>query len=308
MDHLPVLYREALEALCIKKDGVYLDCTYGRGGHASGILELLGPHGRLIAFDRDPTAVLAAAELATQDSRFRIVHTAFSHLKIVLDELKIERVSGVLMDLGVSSPQLDDAARGFSFQSDGPLDMRMDPTSGLSACHWLAKANADEIAHVLWAFGEERFSRRIARAIVEARGEAPLETTAQLARLVSAAQPKKDYHKHPATRTFQAIRLFINGELSEVAKGIQAAVERTEAGGRLVVISFHSLEDRLVKHAFRDASRPPKGDPRMPLPESVEKPRLSIISKAVKPSAFELNKNPRARSAVLRVAERTLAA
>jgi 16S rRNA (cytosine1402-N4)-methyltransferase len=308
MDHLPVLYREALEALCIKKDGVYLDCTYGRGGHASGILELLGPHGKLIAFDRDPTAVLAAAELATQDSRFRIVHTAFSHLKIVLDELKIERVSGVLMDLGVSSPQLDDAARGFSFQSDGPLDMRMDPTSGLSACHWLAKANADEIAHVLWAFGEERFSRRIARAIVEARGEAPLETTAQLARLVSAAQPKKDYHKHPATRTFQAIRLFINGELSEVAKGIQAAVERTEAGGRLVVISFHSLEDRLVKHAFRDASRPPKGDPRMPLPESVEKPRLSIISKAVKPSAFELNKNPRARSAVLRVAERTLAA
>ena len=251
---------------------------------------------------------MAAAELATQDSRFRIVHTAFSHLKIVLDELKIERVSGVLMDLGVSSPQLDDAARGFSFQSDGPLDMRMDPTSGLSACHWLAKANADEIAHVLWAFGEERFSRRIARAIVEARGEAPLETTAQLARLVSAAQPKKDYHKHPATRTFQAIRLFINGELSEVAKGIQAAVERTEAGGRLVVISFHSLEDRLVKHAFRDASRPPKGDPRMPLPESVEKPRLSIISKAVKPSAFELNKNPRARSAVLRVAERTLAA
>ncbi|MDB4020818.1 16S rRNA (cytosine(1402)-N(4))-methyltransferase RsmH [Litorivicinus sp.] len=308
MDHLPVLYREALEALCIKKDGVYLDCTYGRGGHASGILELLGPHGRLIAFDRDPTAVLAAAELATQDSRFRIVHTAFSHLKIVLDELKIERVSGVLMDLGVSSPQLDDAARGFSFQSDGPLDMRMDPTSGLSACHWLAKANADEIAHVLWAFGEERFSRRIARAIVEARGEAPLETTAQLSRLVSAAQPKKDYHKHPATRTFQAIRLFINGELSEVEKGIQAAVERTEAGGRLVVISFHSLEDRLVKHAFRDASRPPKGDPRMPLPESVEKPRLSIISKAVKPSAFELNKNPRARSAVLRVAERTLAA
>lgn len=308
MDHLPVLYREALEALCIKKDGVYLDCTYGRGGHASGILELLGPHGKLIAFDRDPTAVLAAAELATQDSRFRIVHTAFSHLKIVLDELKIERVSGVLMDLGVSSPQLDDAARGFSFQSDGPLDMRMDPTSGLSACHWLAKANADEIAHVLWAFGEERFSRRIARAIVEARDEAPLETTAQLARLVSAAQPKKDYHKHPATRTFQAIRLFINGELSEVEKGIQAAVERTEAGGRLVVISFHSLEDRLVKHAFRDASRPPKGDPRMPLPESVEKPRLSIISKAVKPSAFELNKNPRARSAVLRVAERTLAA
>ena len=308
MDHLPVLYREALEALCIKKDGVYLDCTYGRGGHASGILELLGPHGKLIAFDRDPTAVLAAAELATQDSRFRIVHTAFSHLKIVLDELKIERVSGVLMDLGVSSPQLDDAARGFSFQSDGPLDMRMDPTSGLSACHWLAKANADEIAHVLWAFGEERFSRRIARAIVEARDEAPLETTAQLARLVSAAQPNKDYHKHPATRTFQAIRLFINGELSEVEKGIQAAVERTEAGGRLVVISFHSLEDRLVKHAFRDASRPPKGDPRMPLPESVEKPRLSIISKAVKPSAFELNKNPRARSAVLRVAERTLAA
>ena len=305
--HIPVMLDEVICALAPADTDLFIDATFGNGGYSRAILSSASCS--VAAIDRDPDAILRGQELNdAAHGRLSLFEGPFSQMAEMMENTPFAKADGIVFDLGVCSTQLDQPERGFSFRQDGPLDMRMDPTSGLSACHWLAKANADEIAHVLWAFGEERFSRRIARAIVEARGEAPLETTAQLARLVSAAQPKKDYHKHPATRTFQAIRLFINGELSEVAKGIQAAVERTEAGGRLVVISFHSLEDRLVKHAFRDASRPPKGDPRMPLPESVEKPRLSIISKAVKPSAFELNKNPRARSAVLRVAERTLAA
>jgi 16S rRNA (cytosine1402-N4)-methyltransferase len=236
------------------------------------------------------------------------VHTAFSELESALDALAISRVHGVLMDLGVSSPQLDEAERGFSFQADGPLDMRMDPTSCESAADWIARAEAEEIAHVLWVFGEERFSRRIARAIVEAREIEPIVTTAQLSKIVSDAQPKKDQNKHPATRAFQAIRLFINGELSEVEQGLEAAVNRLEVGGRLAVISFHSLEDRLVKRALRDASRPPQGDPRMPLPDTVAKPKLKLVGKAIKAGPDELSVNPRARSAVLRIAERTEAA
>jgi 16S rRNA (cytosine1402-N4)-methyltransferase len=212
------------------------------------------------------------------------------------------------MDLGVSSPQLDDASRGFSFQSDGPLDMRMDPSANESAADWLARADASEIANVLWIFGEERFSRRIARAIVEFRSSASIKTTAQLSRIVAEAQPKKDVHKHPATRTFQAIRLFINGEMTEAEVGIQAAIDRLCPGGRLVVISFHSLEDRLVKRAMRDASRPPPGDPRMLLPETACKPRLKLVGKAIKADASELLANPRARSAVLRIAQRIEAA
>ena len=209
------------------------------------------------------------------------------------------------MDLGVSSPQLDQAERGFSFQADGPLDMRMDPTSGQSAADWIARADTDEIADVLWVLGEERFSRKIARAIAEARKVEPIVTTAQLSKIVSDAQPKKDQNKHPATRTFQAIRLHINEELSEVEQGLEAAVKRLEVGGRLAVISFHSLEDRLVKRALRDASRLPQGDPRMPLPDSVTKPRMRLMGKAIKAGTGELGMNPRARSAVLRVAERT---
>jgi 16S rRNA (cytosine1402-N4)-methyltransferase len=212
------------------------------------------------------------------------------------------------MDLGVSSPQLDEAERGFSFQADGPLDMRMDPTAGESAADWIARADADEIAHVLWVFGEERFSRRIARAIVEARQLTPIVTTTQLSQIVTSAQPKKDQNKHPATRSFQGIRLYINGELTEVEQGLEAAMNRLEVGGRLAVISFHSLEDRLVKRALRDASRPPKGDPRMPLPDSVAQPKLKLVGKAIKASLDELRLNPRARSAVLRIAERTEAA
>ena len=305
MSHIPVLLHEALDALCIRSDGIYLDCTFGRGGHSRAILASLDEGGRLIGFDRDPSAVAAARDLAKKDSRFEIVHTAFSELESALDSIAIARVHGVLMDLGVSSPQLDQAERGFSFQADGPLDMRMDPTSGQSAADWIARADTDEIADVLWILGEERFSRRIARAIAEARKVEPIVTTAQLSKIVSDAQPKKDQNKHPATRTFQAIRLHINEELSEVEQGLEAAVKRLEVGGRLAVISFHSLEDRLVKRALRDASRLPQGDPRMPLPDSVTKPRMRLMGKAIKASTGELRMNPRARSAVLRVAERT---
>ena len=305
MSHIPVLLHEALDALCIRSDGIYLDCTFGRGGHSRAILASLDEGGRLIGFDRDPSAVAAARDLAKKDSRFEIVHTAFSELESALDSIAIARVHGVLMDLGVSSPQLDQAERGFSFQADGPLDMRMDPTSGQSAADWIARADTDEIADVLWVLGEERFSRKIARAIAEARKVEPIVTTAQLSKIVSDAQPKKDQNKHPATRTFQAIRLHINEELSEVEQGLEAAVKRLEVGGRLAVISFHSLEDRLVKRALRDASRLPQGDPRMPLPDSVTKPRMRLMGRAIKASTGELRMNPRARSAVLRVAERT---
>lgn len=308
MSHIPVLLHEALTALCIQHDGVYLDCTFGRGGHSRAILTELGANGRLIGFDRDPSAVAVARNLAQEDPRFEIMHTAFSELETALDSLAVSRVHGILMDLGVSSPQLDEAERGFSFQADGPLDMRMDPTAGESAADWIARADADEIAHVLWVFGEERFSRRIARAIVEARQLTPIVTTTQLSQIVTSAQPKKDQNKHPATRSFQGIRLYINGELTEVEQGLEAAMNRLEVGGRLAVISFHSLEDRLVKRALRDASRPPKGDPRMPLPDSVAQPKLKLVGKAIKASPDELRLNPRARSAVLRIAERTEAA
>ena len=308
MSHIPVLLHEALTALCIQHDGLYLDCTFGRGGHSRAILAELGESGRLIGLDRDPSAVAVARNLAQEDPRFEIAHTAFSELEPALDSLAVSRVDGILMDLGVSSPQLDEPERGFSFQADGPLDMRMDPTAGESAADWIARADADEIAHVLWVFGEERFSRRIAKAIVEARELAPIVTTTRLSQIVTNAQPKKDQNKHPATRSFQGIRLYVNGELAEIEQGLEAAMNRLKAGGRLAVISFHSLEDRLVKRALRDASRPPKGDPRMPLPDSIAQPKLKLVGKAIKAGPEELRLNPRARSAVLRVAERTEAA
>ena len=308
MSHIPVLLHEALNGLCIKQDRVYLDCTFGRGGHSRAILASLGEFGRLIGLDRDPSAVSVGMKLAQEDPRFQMIHTAFSKLEGALDKLGVERLEGILMDLGVSSPQLEEAHRGFSFQVDGPLDMRMDPTTGESAAEWVARADTKEIAHVLWVFGEERFSRRISRAIVEARSTKPIQTTAQLGKIISDAQPIKDHNKHPATRAFQAIRLYINGELTEVEQGLNAAMNRLDVGGRLAVISFHSLEDRLVKRAMRDASRPPRGDPRMPLPDNLAKSKLRLIGKAIKAGPEELQMNPRARSAVLRVAERTEAA
>ncbi len=308
MIHIPVLLREALKGLCIRSDGTYLDCTFGRGGHSEAILNEMSESGVLIGLDRDPHAVAVGNFLATKDKRFRMIHTPFSELEYALDELEIDNVHGILMDLGVSSPQLEDAGRGFSFQSNGPLDMRMDPTSSESAADWLARADVSEIANVLWVFGEERFSRRIARAIVECRSFAPITTTAQLSRIVSEAQPKKDINKHPATRAFQAIRLHINGELTEVEEGLKSAISRLSPGGRLVVISFHSLEDRLVKRTLRNAARLPPGDPRMLLPETVPKPRLKLIGKSIKANMSEVSVNPRARSAVLRIAQRTEAA
>ncbi len=308
MGHIPVLLHEALNGLCVKHDRVYLDCTFGRGGHSQAILAALGEFGCLVGLDRDPSAVSVGMKLARKDPRFQMIHTAFSKLEVALDDLGIERVAGILLDLGVSSPQLDQAHRGFSFQEDGPLDMRMDPTTGESAAEWVARADTAEIAQVLWVFGEERFSRRIARAIVEARATRPIQTTAQLGKIISDAQPIKDQKKHPATRAFQAIRLHINGELMEVERGLAAAMNRLEIGGRLAVISFHSLEDRLVKRTLRDASRLPLGDPRMPLPSNLAKPKLRLVGKAIKAGPEELQTNPRARSAVLRVAERTEAA
>lgn len=308
MEHAPVLLSEALAGLHLQADGCYVDCTFGRGGHTRAILKALGPTGRVIGFDRDPEAVAVGQLLSQEDPRFSILHLPFSQFSAGLASLGIAAVDGVLMDLGVSSPQLDTPARGFSFQSDGPLDMRMDPSRDQSAAEWLDLADEEEIAKVLWVFGEERYARRIARAICAARLQAPLQTTQALVEVVRAAQPRVDPGKHPATRTFQAIRMHINRELGELEEALEAIVDQLTPGGHLVVISFHSLEDRLVKRFFRDASRPPPGDPRMPLPDSVATPRLRLVGKATKAMPAELAANPRARSAVLRVAQRREAA
>ena len=304
MTHIPVMLQEVLTGLRIQHDGVYLDCTFGRGGHAMAILSRLGQSGRLIAIDRDPEAIDVGRNLESRDSRLKLFHLTFSALDQALEFSEDSKLDGILMDLGVSSPQLDEAARGFSFQNDGPLDMRMDPTRGQSAANWLASAEVEEIADVLWVFGEERFSRRIARAIVTYRKEIAIETTLQLAKIIIEAQPRKDQRKHPATRSFQAIRLFINEELLEIEIALHKAIDVLNPGGRLAIISFHSLEDRLVKRYFRKASKPPIGDPRMPLPLKTPNPKLKLVSGAIKAGNREIEINPRARSAVLRVAER----
>ena len=306
--HAPVLLSEALQGLRIQADGCYVDCTFGRGGHARAMLNALGPAGRLIGFDRDPEAVAEGEALHQADARFSILHRPFSEFQAGLASLGLDTVDGVLMDLGVSSPQLDTPSRGFSFQSNGPLDMRMDPTRDQSAADWLGTADEEEIARVLWVFGEERFARRIARAICMTRVETPIRTTHALVDVVKSAQPRLDPGKHPATRTFQAIRMHINRELGEIEDALGAIVDRLNPRGRLVVISFHSLEDRLVKRFFRDAARPPAGDPRMPLPDSVAVPKLHVVGKAIKATQEEIATNPRARSAVMRIAERREAA
>jgi 16S rRNA (cytosine1402-N4)-methyltransferase len=294
----------AVAALNVRADGCYVDGTYGRGGHAGAILAALGGAGRLIAFDKDPEAVAHARAQFGADPRFQIEHASFGALQAVAErEGLVRRIDGLLLDLGVSSPQLDDAQRGFSFQQDGPLDMRMDSSRGQAAAEWLATAEADDIAAVLRDYGEERFARRIARAIVEARGAQPLRTTAELAALVERASPTRERHKHPATRSFQAIRIYINRELDDLQAGLRQALEVLAAGARLVVISFHSLEDRIVKRFLRDAAqgeRLPKG---LPVPESARRPKLRLIGKPIQADAAELVANPRARSAVLRVAE-----
>jgi 16S rRNA (cytosine1402-N4)-methyltransferase len=298
--HVPVLLAETLEGLRVVEDGIYLDGTYGRGGHARAVLARLGPHGRLLVMDRDPDAIADAERELGRDPRVAIRHAAFAGLADW--EETAGGLDGVLFDLGVSSPQLDEPARGFSFQADGPLDMRMDPTRGVSAADWLAEAGEAEIADVLWRLGEERMSRRIARAIVAARGTAPLTTTRQLADLVAKTIGHRERNKHPATRTFQALRIHVNDELGQLERGLEAATLRLKSGGRLAVISFHSLEDRVVKQFIRgeEAPRVRRG---LPQPEAAPSP-LVAVGKAIFASDAEVAANPRARSAVLRVAER----
>ena len=303
--HQPVLLNEVLTGLSIKPDGVYVDGTFGRGGHAGAILAMLGPRGRLLAMDRDPEAIRSAQQQFGGDPRFEIEQGAFTMLGNMIAERQLRgSVNGLLLDLGVSSPQLDDASRGFSFSEDGPLDMRMDPGSGISAAKWLETASESEISQVLKTFGEERFSRRIARSIVETRHETSLQTTRQLAELVAAAVPVREKNKHPATRSFQAIRIFINSELDEITAVLDQVIEVLAPQARLAVISFHSLEDRIVKRFIRDAYRGQQAPPELPLAGMDYVPRLRPVGKAIRASAAEVKDNPRARSAVLRVAER----
>ena len=303
--HRPVLLREVLDALRVRPDGLYVDGTFGRGGHAGAVLERLGPGGRLLAFDKDPQAVAFATRRFADESRLLMRRGSFINLASVVSELGWQgKVDGILFDLGVSSPQLDDAERGFSFLKPGPLDMRMNADAGRSASQWLAEASEREIAEVLWKYGEERYSRRIARSIVAVRETAPIATTQQLAELIAQAVPGRERHKHPATRSFQAIRIFINRELEELESALPQAVDALAPGGRLAVISFHSLEDRIVKRFIRDQQRGPQLPPDLPVLPAAYAPRLRAVGKPVYPSAQEVESNARARSAVLRVAER----
>jgi 16S rRNA (cytosine1402-N4)-methyltransferase len=299
--HIPVMLGEAVEGLAVQAGGRYLDGTFGRGGHARAVLSRLGPDGRLLLMDRDPTAIAAARAAFAGDPRVAIRHGNFAELAD-WDETAAG-LDGVLLDLGVSSPQLDEAARGFSFMADAPLDMRMDTSQGESAAEFLARADEREIADVLWTFGEERFSRKIARAIVARRAEAPIARTGELAALIERTIGRREPGKHPATRSFQALRIRVNGELDAVQRGLDAALERLKVGGRLSVISFHSLEDRTVKQFIRDHSGRVQGSRRGP-PVAAAPARLAAVGKARFPSEAELAANPRARSAVLRVAEK----
>ncbi len=298
--HAPVMLDEVIEALQIQPQGVYLDGTFGRGGHAREVLKRLDERGRLLLMDRDPTAIAQARQEFGKDERVRIRQANFAEMTEWSEADKA--LDGVFLDLGVSSPQLDDASRGFSFQADGPLDMRMDPGSGRSAAEWLAAATESEIADVLWRYGEERLSRRIAKAIVEKRIEQPLATTTQLAELVAKTIGHRERNKHPATRTFQALRIHLNDELGALEAGLAAALERLKPGGRLVVISFHSLEDRLVKHFMRGQASRPINRRNLPPVEMPPAP-LHALGKQFA-GAAELKVNPRSRSAVLRVAEK----
>lgn len=305
--HTTVLLDEAVNGLNIQNDGIYIDGTFGRGGHSHLILSQLGEQGRLIAIDRDPQAIEAAA--AINDRRFSIIHGPFSELANYVKERGLEqKIKGVLLDLGVSSPQLDDAERGFSFMRDGPLDMRMDPTRGQSAAQWLLNAQADDISWVLKTFGEERFAKRIARAIVERNQVLPMTRTGELAELIATAIPVRDKHKHPATRSFQAIRIYINSELEEIERALDGALDVLAVGGRLSVISFHSLEDRIVKRFIRQHSKGPQLPAGLPLTEEQLKKyggrKLKEQGKMM-PAEAEVALNPRARSSVLRIAERT---
>jgi len=302
--HTTVLLDEAVEALAIRRDGIYVDGTFGRGGHSARILERLGGNGRLISLDKDPAAVAVGEKW--RDARFQMMHRSFAKLAEVLQEQGVQQVDGILLDLGVSSPQLDDAARGFSFRFDAPLDMRMDVSSGVTAAQWLATVGEVLLGEVIRDYGEERFAKQIARAVVAARAIEPIHTTRQLVELVGKAVRTREAGQNPATRTFQAIRIYLNQELEELARVLPECVTHLKAGGRLVVISFHSLEDRIVKHFMRDMAEGDKLPRNVPIRASeVPQGRLHVIGKAVRAGEAELRINPRARSAVMRVAERS---
>lgn len=303
--HEPVLLDAVLNALNLRADGVYVDATFGRGGHATAILQRLGKSGRLLAMDQDPQAVAVAEQELAGDRRFFIKRGPFSMLRSMLQEMGLMgQVDGILLDLGVSSPQLDSAERGFSFRRPGPLDMRMDPERGESAADWINRADEVELARVIRDYGEERFARRIARTIVAERAQSPIETTDRLAAICARAVRTREPGKDPATRTFQAIRIHINRELQELESVLPQAVEALDEGGRLAVISFHSLEDRMVKRFLQKEARGDEYPPDLPIPQSALKPSLRIVGKPVRADDDEVRHNPRARSAVLRVAER----
>ncbi|MDA1342748.1 MAG: 16S rRNA (cytosine(1402)-N(4))-methyltransferase RsmH [Proteobacteria bacterium] len=307
MQHKPVMLSEVLEQLAIKEGGIYLDGTFGRGGHSQGILSLLGSSGRLLALDRDVDAVDSDVAMSMlEDKRFTLKHNCFSALEsVVSSEGLLGQVDGILLDLGVSSPQLDNPGRGFSFMQDGPLDMRMDGSADLTAAKWLSRVDEKELVRVLFEYGEERFARRIAHAIVETRTEKPLTTTRELAKLIEDIIPKREKHKHPATRSFQAIRIEVNKELDELKEVLQQSIRVLKQGGRLVVISFHSLEDRIVKQFIRSESGAKYDPGKFPIKEAdIAKGVLVKRGKPMKADRLEIEQNPRSRSAVMRVAER----
>ncbi len=305
--HQPVLLREAIASLAIQAEGIYIDATFGRGGHAARILSYLNEKGRLIVLDKDPAAIFYARQSLAQDQRVSIFHSSFAELlPIVTREKLLGKINGILFDLGVSSPQLDEAQRGFSFMREGQLDMRMNPHQGISAASWLAEVSEAELSRVLDEYGEERFARRIARAIVEARSQAPIVTTIQLRELVTQAIPVKPHNKHPATRTFLAIRLVINQELEELQQGLKQALEILTVGGRLAVISFHSIEDRIVKKFIQYHERGDDFPPDLPVKHHIFQQKLKRIGRAIRPTEEEVAANPRARSASLRIAEKQL--
>ncbi len=305
-EHRPVFLREVLEALRPRSGGVYVDCTFGRGGHAVALLERIGPEGIVIGLDKDPEAVATGRKLAEKDARLHIHRGPFSGLaRVAKAEEVFGTVDGILFDLGVSSPQLDAAGRGFSFRRNGPLDMRMDPDAGPSAAEWINSVREMELTQVLKTFGEERYAKRVAAAIIRARRGEPITTTSQLAEIVASAIPVRERSKDPATRTFQAIRIHINRELEEIQQALGQVIHVLAVGGRLAVISFHSLEDRLVKRFIRDLARGDRLPRDLPVPESALEPRLRPVGKAIRPSETEVAQNPRARSAILRIAEKT---
>lgn len=302
--HQPVLLKEVIEGLAIKPDGYYVDTTFGRGGHAAEILDRLSEQGRLLAMDKDPEAVVAAMHGVFKDPRLNVVHSTFSQLESVVATQGWQgNIAGVLMDLGVSSPQLDDPDRGFSFMRDGPLDMRMNPTQGLDAATWINRAKESEIATVLYEYGEERYSRRIAKAIVKARAEEPFSRTLRLAQVIRAAHPAWEAHQHPATRSFQAIRIFINSELDELKTALEQSLNVLSPGGRLCVISFHSLEDRIIKKFMQKQAKGDPFPPDLPVQHAQLSPTLRLLG-SQKAHEDEVKNNPRARSARLRIAEK----